>query len=80
MTEREFTQVVLSFPGTETRKHFNRIGYRITGKRMFATYLDQDNTTNIFLTPEEQKVFCKMDKGIYPFLTNGAKKALLRLN
>lgn len=33
---------------------------------MFATYLDQDNTTNIFLTPKDQKVFCKMDKGIYP--------------
>jgi len=33
---------------------------------MFATYLEKDNTANIFLTPKEQALFCKMDKGIYP--------------
>ncbi len=34
---------------------------------MFATYLAQDHTTNIFLLPAEQKTFCKMhDEGIYP--------------
>ena len=33
---------------------------------MFATYLDKDNTANIFLTPVEQTVFCKIDKNIYP--------------
>ena len=37
------------------------------GRRMFATYLESNNTANIFLTPEEQKLFCKMDsKNIYP--------------
>lgn len=66
MTERDFTQLALSFPGTETSKHFNRVGYRVKGKRMFATYLDENNTANIFLTLEEQKIFCKIDKGIYP--------------
>lgn len=34
---------------------------------MFATYLTENNTANIFLTPEEQNVFCQIDKtNIYP--------------
>lgn len=66
MTEKEFTELALSFPGTETRPHFDRTGFRITGKKMFATYLAKNNTANIFLTPQEQKVFCQMDKHIYP--------------
>ncbi len=33
---------------------------------MFATYLENDNSANIFLTPEEQRVFCEMDKNIFP--------------
>lgn len=66
MTENEFTSLALSFHGTESHPHFDRTGFRITGKRMFATYLDKDNTANIFLTPDEQKVFCQMHKGIYP--------------
>lgn len=66
MTENEFTDLALSFPGTESRPHFDRIGFRITGKRMFATYLDKNNTANVFLTSKEQKVFCQMHKDIYP--------------
>lgn len=66
MTENEFTSLALSFPGTESRPHFDRTGFRITGKRMFATYLDKNNTANIFLTSDEQKVFCQVHKGIYP--------------
>ena len=34
---------------------------------MFATCLEKDNTANIFLTPPEQKLFCRIDKqNIYP--------------
>ena len=34
---------------------------------MFATYLPENNTANIFLTPAEQNLFCKMHaKGIFP--------------
>lgn len=53
--------MALSFPGTEQRPHFDRIGFRVIGRRMFATYLAQNNTANIFLTPKEQTVFCAMD-------------------
>ena len=58
--------MALSFPGTEHRPHFERIGFKVINKRMFATYLDKNNTANIFLTPAEQAVFCKMHTGIYP--------------
>ena len=59
--------MALSFPGTEQTPHFDRIGFKVTGKRMFATYLAENNTANIFLTPEEQRVFCKMNAvNIYP--------------
>ncbi len=59
--------MALSFPGTEQTPHFDRIGFKVSGKRMFATYLAENNTANIFLTPEEQRVFCKMNPvNIYP--------------
>jgi hypothetical protein len=59
--------MALSFPGAEQTPHFERKGFRVTGKRMFATYLHKNNTANIFLTPAEQQIFCKMHAdGIYP--------------
>ncbi len=64
---KAFQRMALSFPHTEQVPHFERIGFKITGKRMFTTYLEKNNTANIFLTPEEQKLFCKTDKAnIYP--------------
>jgi hypothetical protein len=62
-----FQEMVQSFPHTEQVPHFERVGFKITGRRMFATYLEKNNTANIFLTPAEQKLFCKIDKTtIYP--------------
>lgn len=59
--------MALSFPGSEQTPHFDRTGFRVSGKRMFATYLSANNTANVFLTPSEQGVFCKMHPvGIYP--------------
>jgi len=67
ITADAFMEMALSFAGTEQRPHFERKGFRVSGKRMFATYLEKDNTANIFLTPIEQAVFCKMDvRHIYP--------------
>lgn len=56
-----FADMALSFAGTEQRPHFERTGFRVSGKRMFATYLAKDNTANIFLTVSEQALFCAMD-------------------
>jgi hypothetical protein len=67
ITENAFFKMALSFPGTEQVPHFHRIGFKVTGRRMFATYLAGDHTTNIFLSPAEQNIFCKKhDEGIYP--------------
>ena len=66
VTEKRFIALALSLPGTEQVAHFERIGFKVTGRRMFCTYLARDNSANIFLTPNEQQVFCKMDKNIYP--------------
>jgi hypothetical protein len=67
ISEKIFIEMALSFPGTEETPHFDRIGFKVTGKRMFATYLSENNTANIFLTTEEQRVFCKMSAGnIFP--------------
>jgi hypothetical protein len=64
---KTFPEMALSLPNTEQLPHFERIGFRIIGKRMFASYLERDNTANIFLTPAEQKLFCTTDKkNIYP--------------
>src|SRR5262245_20478198 len=62
-----FQGLALSFPNTEQVPHFERMGFKITGRRMYATYLEKNNTANIFLSPPEQKLFCRMDKkNIYP--------------
>lgn len=74
MTKDEFISLALSFPGTEQTPHFERIGFRVIKKRMFATYLEKDNTANIFLVPEEQAVFCKMRKDIYPVSNKWGEK------
>lgn len=67
ITGETFAEMALSFAGTEQRPHFERNGFKVTGKRMFATYLEKDNTANIFLTPAEQTVFCQMDaQHVYP--------------
>jgi hypothetical protein len=67
ISENTFIKMALSFPGTGQTPHFDRVGFKVTGKRMFATYLSKNNTANIFLTPEEQRIFCKMSVGnIYP--------------
>ena len=67
ITGEKFTEMALSFPGAAQKPHFDRIGFKVNGKRMFATYLDVNNTANIFLTPEEQAIFCAMDiDNIYP--------------
>jgi len=67
ISEDTFIKMALSFPGTRQAPHFERTGFKVMGKRMFATYLAKDNTANIFLRPDEQRVFCKMNVGnIYP--------------
>ena len=65
--KQAFQALALSFNHTEQVRHFEGIGFKVIGRRMFATYWEKNNTANIFLTPDEQKLFCKMDStNIYP--------------
>lgn len=67
ISEKDFIRMALSLPGTEQKPHYERIGFKVVNKKMFASYLDTDNTANIFLTPQEQAIFCKIDaENIYP--------------
>src|SRR3954464_8006726 len=76
-----FTRIALGFAGAETTPHFNRTGFKVTGRRMFATYLSEDNTANIFLTPAEQSVFCQMDKeNVYPVPNKWGQKGATTFN
>lgn len=76
-----FTKMALSFLGTEQRPHFERTGFRVIGKRMFASYLAADNTANIFLTPSEQALFCSMDTvNIYPVPNKWGEKGATTFN
>ena len=77
ITAETFSQMALSFAGTEEVTHFDRVGFKVRGKRMFASYLDKDNTANVFLTPGEQAVFCQMATvGIYQKLKPGCRSKL----
>ncbi|HEY4335949.1 MAG TPA: MmcQ/YjbR family DNA-binding protein [Puia sp.] len=75
-----FAKMALSFAGTEQVPHFERIGFKVTGRRMFATYLEKDNSANVFLTPEEQAVFCQMDDGIFPVPNKWGEKGATTIN
>jgi YjbR len=61
ISELQFIEIVLAFPNTERVKHFDRIGIKVKGKRMFCTYLDTNNTANLFLTPAQQQEYCEKD-------------------
>ena len=67
MTTQRFTELALSFPGTEFAPHFDRIAFKVTGKRIFATLHEGSGTVNLKLSPVEQSVFSSFDKdAIYP--------------
>jgi hypothetical protein len=75
VTGDEFQDMALRFAGTETVPHFDRIAFKVIKRRSFATYLESDNTANIFLTPAEQKMFCKMDiENIHPVANKWGEK------
>ncbi|HYF29496.1 MAG TPA: MmcQ/YjbR family DNA-binding protein [Chitinophagaceae bacterium] len=81
ITGETFIKMALSFNGAEQVPHFERIGFKIHGKRMFTTYFDKDNPANIFLTPKEQAVFCESDpENIYPVPNKWGEKGATTFN
>ncbi|HEY5465255.1 MAG TPA: MmcQ/YjbR family DNA-binding protein [Hanamia sp.] len=68
MNLEEFKEMALSFPGTVSQPHFDRTAFKITGKRIYATLHEKSQSANILLSTAEQKIFCSIDKAIYPVL------------
>ncbi len=66
MTTEEFRELALSFPGTISMPHFDRLAFKVERKRMFATLHEKTESANIVLTVQEQQLFCEIAKGIYP--------------
>ncbi len=62
-----FKQIALSFEGTEANPHFNRTAFKVTGRRIFATLLEENETANIVLSITDQEIYCSFDKSaVYP--------------
>jgi len=67
MTTKEFKQLALSFPGTAEAPHFERLAFKVVGKRIFTTLHEETGMVNVKLSPVDQSVFCSYDSPIvYP--------------
>ncbi len=62
----EFLDLLSEFEEVESQEHFDRIGFRIRGKRMFATLLESTASVNFKLSLEDQSSFSEKSPGIYP--------------
>ena len=60
----EFRVLALSFPGTDEAPHFERVAFKVTGKRIFATLHEESGTANLKLPASDQTLFCSFDKNI----------------
>ena len=62
-----FKKIALSFDGTEQHPHFERIAFKVTGRRIFATLHEESASVNILLSKEDQSVYCSYNKSaVYP--------------
>ena len=66
MSTKEFIDLALSFPGTISMLHFDRLAFKVEGKRIFATLHENTESANVLLTLQDQPLFCETGKGIYP--------------
>lgn len=66
MNNAQFTDRALSFPGAVSHPRFRRTAFKVTGRKIFVTLDEAAGSANMMLAPDEQKVFCAIDKSIYP--------------
>lgn len=67
--------MALSFPGTMENPHFDRIAFKVEGKRIFATMHEHSQSVNLVLNIIDQSVFCEYDnKVVYPVPNKWGKK------
>jgi len=62
-----FKKIALSLDGTEQHPHFERIAFKVTGRRIFATLHEESASANVMLSKEDQSVYCSYDESaVYP--------------
>ncbi|MCE7054888.1 MmcQ/YjbR family DNA-binding protein [Algoriphagus sp. AGSA1] len=67
ITPDSFSQLALSFPGTESAPHFDRTAFKVAKKRIFATLHEKSLSANLLLSLTEQTAFCDYEpSAIYP--------------
>lgn len=74
MNTEEFKDLALSFHGTISIPHFDRIAFKVEGKRIFATLHEKTGSANVLLTVSEQQLFCEIAEEIYPVSNNWGTK------
>ena len=66
-TADTFKGLALSFNGVEQLPHFNRTAFKITGRKIFASLLEEEATANLLLSPADQKTYTAYDEAmVYP--------------
>ena len=60
MTIKEFKKLALTFPDTVDAPHFDRIAFKVIGKRIFTTLHETSKSINVKLLPNEQMEICKL--------------------
>lgn len=67
MTSSAFKTLALSFPFAEASLHFEKVAFKIKGKKIFATLDEAKGVAVLKLSPVDQAVFCDFGKGaVYP--------------
>lgn len=66
MSSEEFKELALSFEATYAHPHFDRTAFKVEGKRIFTTLQEESESVNILLPLEDQEIFCRLNKAIYP--------------
>lgn len=75
-----FKKYALAFPETEETPHFENKAYKVK-KKIFVTHNVKESRCCVRLTPEEQSLFCLMDKElIYPVPNKWGKQGWTLVN
>ena len=67
MTSSAFKTLALSIPSAEANPHFEKVAFKVKGKKIFATLDESKATAVLKLSLVDQSVFCDFGKtAVYP--------------
>lgn len=77
---KNFKKFAMAFPEVEEAPHFEHLAYKVK-RKIFVTHNASENRCCVKLTPEEQSLFCLMDKElIYPVPNKWGKQGWTLVN